>query len=153
MHNVNASAFPINRVYNDRTEEACHIERREPQACVIRIDNSFSPFLPPFHSNNPLHTIERASKSLQGRSNWTGIFFFFPLHFFLHLTKISSAKCRAEHSSWGNCLRLASFAALSLVLLLFSLAWLIWGEEGRGCGWWVYGCQTTALSRHFSLWL
>ena len=48
----------------------------EPQACVIRIDNSFSPFLPPFHSNNPSHAIERASKSLQGHSNWTGIFFF-----------------------------------------------------------------------------
>lgn len=99
------------------------MDSRESQACVITIDNSFSPFLPPFHSNNPLHTIERASKSLQGRSNWTGIFFFFPLHFFLHLTKISSAKCRAEHSSWGNCLRLASFCCPvpSAAIVLFGL--------------------------------
>lgn len=44
------------------------------QGCVIRIDNSFSPFLPLFHSNKPLHAIERASKPLQGHSNWTGIF-------------------------------------------------------------------------------
>ena len=53
---------------------------------------------------------------------------------FLHLTKISSAKCRGEHSSWGNCLRLlcevfaAPFPGAGIVL--FFLGWLIWGEEG-----------------------
>ena len=121
MHGVIVSALSINRAYKEVPKEACHTESRKSQAGVIRIDNSFSPFLPLFHSNIPSHTIERAPKSPQGHSNWTGIFFF-PLHFFAsHLTKISSAKCRKEHSSWGNCLRLLceAFDALSQVLALF----------------------------------
>lgn len=94
------------------------------QGCVIRIDNSFSPFLPLFHSNKPLHAIERASKPLQGHSNWTGIFFISFLT--LHLTKISSAKCRGAHSSWCNCLRQAcEFFAALLSRRLHCSFWLV----------------------------
>lgn len=72
------------------------MESRESQACVIRINNSFSPFLTPFHSNNPSHTIEIHSKSLQGRSNWTGIFFSFPSTSFC--TSQESHQLNAEES-------------------------------------------------------
>lgn len=59
--------------------EACHAENRESQSCVIRIDNSFSPILPPFHSNDTVSFFTALPNLL--RVTVIGVRFFFSLSF------------------------------------------------------------------------